>query len=58
MAYPDDLDAGGLLRSQEHLNALFEETTPAIMWDQFGVVGDALVSTLLRPLLALLMPLQ
>ena len=31
MAFPDDLDAGGLLRSREHLDVLFEETTPTIM---------------------------
>jgi hypothetical protein len=49
MAFPDNLDAGGLLRSREHLNTLHEDTTPAIMWDQYGVVGDALVSTFRRP---------
>ena len=46
MAYPDNLDAGGLLHSQEHLETLFEEMTPTIMWDQYGVVSDILVSTL------------
>ncbi|KAN0133618.1 hypothetical protein V8E53_008565 [Lactarius tabidus] len=41
-AFPDALDTGGLLRSREHLEVLFEETTPGIMWDQFGAVGDVL----------------
>ncbi|KAF8257621.1 hypothetical protein EI94DRAFT_1774396 [Lactarius quietus] len=41
-AFPDDLDTGGLLRSREHLNALFEKTTTNIMWDQYGVVGNVL----------------
>jgi hypothetical protein len=43
MAFPDNLDAGGPLRSREHLKVLFEETAPGIMWDQYGVVGDVLV---------------
>ncbi|KAN0133004.1 hypothetical protein V8E53_009177 [Lactarius tabidus] len=41
----NNLDAGELLRSREHLNTLHEDTTPAIMWDQYGVVGDALPFT-------------
>ncbi|KAN0124616.1 hypothetical protein V8E53_001577 [Lactarius tabidus] len=41
-AFPDALDTGGPLRSREHLEVLFEETTPGIMWDQFGAVGDVL----------------
>jgi hypothetical protein len=49
MAFPDDLDAGGPLRSREHLTALFEETTSGIMWEQYGVVGDVLVCILCRP---------
>jgi hypothetical protein len=43
MAFPDALDTGGPLRSREHLTVLFQETTPGIMWDQYGVVGDVLV---------------
>ncbi|KAI9431349.1 hypothetical protein H4582DRAFT_2062851 [Lactarius indigo] len=45
MAFPDDLDTGGPLRSREHLHVLFEETTPGIMWDQYGVAGDAMPFT-------------
>ncbi|KAI9436926.1 hypothetical protein H4582DRAFT_2077977 [Lactarius indigo] len=37
----NDLDTGGPLRSREHLHVLFEETTPGIMWDQYGIAGDA-----------------
>jgi hypothetical protein len=47
--FPDNLDAGGLLHSQEHVDTLFEDMTPAIMWDQYGVVGNALVSTFCCP---------
>lgn len=47
--FPDDLDTGGPLRSREHLDVLFEETTPGIMWDQYGVVADVLVSISRRP---------
>jgi hypothetical protein len=46
MAFPDDLDAGGPLRSREHMEVLFEEVTPGIMWDQYGAVGDVLVHVL------------
>jgi hypothetical protein len=49
MAFPDDLDAGGPLRSREHLEILFEATTPGIMWDQYGVVGDVLVGIPCHP---------
>ncbi|KAH8987556.1 hypothetical protein EDB86DRAFT_3065712 [Lactarius hatsudake] len=45
MAFPDNLDAGGSLRTQEHLDTLFEETTPSIMWDQYGVAGDTMPFT-------------
>ncbi|KAI9436911.1 hypothetical protein H4582DRAFT_2111949 [Lactarius indigo] len=37
MAFPDNLDTGGPLHSREHLHVLFEETTPGIMWDQYGI---------------------
>ncbi|KAH8985962.1 hypothetical protein EDB86DRAFT_3065949 [Lactarius hatsudake] len=40
MAFPDNLDAGGSLRTREHLDTLFEETTPGIMWDQYSVAAD------------------
>jgi hypothetical protein len=46
MAFPDNLDTGGLLHSREHLGILFEEITPGVMWDEFGVVGDVLVRVL------------
>ncbi|KAH9061851.1 hypothetical protein EDB83DRAFT_2315615 [Lactarius deliciosus] len=45
MAFPDNLDAGGSLRTREHLDTLFEETTPGIMWDQYGVAGDTMPFT-------------
>ena len=49
MAFPDELDAGGPLRSREHLQVLFEETTPGIMWDQYGIAGDVVVRIPHRP---------
>ncbi|KAF8263163.1 hypothetical protein EI94DRAFT_1807666 [Lactarius quietus] len=36
ITFPDDLDAGGPLRSREHLKALFETMTTNIMWDQYA----------------------
>ncbi|KAH8980015.1 hypothetical protein EDB92DRAFT_1937210 [Lactarius akahatsu] len=45
MAFPDNLDTGGSLRTREHLDTLFEETTPGIMWDQYGVAGDTMPFT-------------
>ncbi|KAH8984531.1 hypothetical protein EDB86DRAFT_3084417 [Lactarius hatsudake] len=41
----NNLDAGGSLRTREHLDTLFEETTPSIMWDQYGVAGDTMPFT-------------
>ncbi len=43
MSFPDNLDIGGPLRCQEHLGVLFKETTPGIMWDQYGMVGNLFV---------------
>ena len=43
------------MRSQEHLEVLFEETTPGIMWGQYGVVGDILVCIPLCLLLCILL---
>jgi hypothetical protein len=49
MDFPDDLDAGGPLHAREQLDILFQETTPGIMWDQYGVVRDVLVCISHRP---------
>ncbi|KAH8979151.1 hypothetical protein EDB92DRAFT_1955468 [Lactarius akahatsu] len=43
--HSDNLDTGGSLRTREHLDTLFEETTPGIMWDQYGVAGDTMPFT-------------
>ena len=42
-ALPDNLDAGGPLHSREHIEVLFEETSPGMRQNEYGVFSDALV---------------
>ena len=45
MAHWTNLDAGNLWRSREHANLLIDELDLNILWDEFGIVGDLIVSS-------------
>jgi hypothetical protein len=42
----DDLDRPSTRRSHEHTDALLEGCTLKELWDDFGIVGDLIVSDL------------
>jgi hypothetical protein len=39
-------DIGALPRSREHSNALVEMLELGVLWDEYGLVGDVVVSAL------------
>ena len=50
-ARPESLDEGGGLLSHEHTELLLEAFNLKTLWDDYGIVGDLVVSTILgRPL--------
>ena len=44
MARNKDLDSEALYRCQEHTNLLVEEIDLGILWDEYGIVGDLVVT--------------
>jgi hypothetical protein len=40
----DNLDGGGGRRSREHTELLVTELELGILWDEYGLVGDIIVS--------------
>lgn len=47
----ENLDADALNRTRAFNEALFQESTPEIMWEEYGVVGDLVVRFQLRHLI-------
>lgn len=45
MARNKDLDADALYRCREHTNMLVEDIDLGILWDEYGIVGDLVVSS-------------
>ena len=48
MARNKDLDTDALYRCQDHTNLLVEDINLGLLWDEYGIVGDLIVSA--RPL--------
>lgn len=44
MARNKDLDADALYRCQEHTSVLVEDIDLGVLWDEYGIVGDLVVS--------------
>ena len=44
MARPEDLDGEGGRRSREHTELLVNELELGVLWDEYGLVGDIVVS--------------
>jgi hypothetical protein len=45
MARNKDLDADALYRCQDHTNLLVEDIDLGLLWDEYGIVGDLIVSS-------------
>lgn len=44
MARNKELDTDALYRSKEHTNLLVEDIELGVLWDEYGIVGDLVVS--------------
>ncbi|KAG1792906.1 uncharacterized protein HD556DRAFT_1432393 [Suillus plorans] len=40
LAFPSNLDEGGVSRSHEHTNALVDSVDFGILWDEYGIIGE------------------
>jgi hypothetical protein len=46
-ARPDNLDGPSMLRRREHTDTLVEMFELGVLWDDYGIVGDIVVSLFL-----------
>ena len=44
MARNKNLDADALYHCQEHTNLLMEDVNLGVLWDEYGIIGDLIVS--------------
>ena len=44
MARNKNLDADVLYHCQEHTNLLMEDVNLGVLWDEYGIIGDLIVS--------------
>ena len=44
MARNKNLDADALYHFQEHTNLLMEDVNLGVLWDEYGIIGDLIVS--------------
>jgi hypothetical protein len=44
MSHRSELDIKSLCRCRDHTEALIEEATHGILWDEYGIVADLVVS--------------
>ncbi len=49
-ARPEDLDGEGGRRSREHTELLVHELELGVLWDEYGLVGDIVVSSAFFPI--------
>ncbi|KAG2150701.1 uncharacterized protein EDB93DRAFT_1327959 [Suillus bovinus] len=40
LAFPSNLDEGGVSRSREHTDALVDSVDFGILWDEYGIIGE------------------
>ncbi|KAG2149121.1 uncharacterized protein EDB93DRAFT_1240432 [Suillus bovinus] len=43
LAFPSNLDEGGVSRSREHTDALVDSVDFGILWDEYGIIGELVV---------------
>lgn len=48
-ATPDNLEGDSILRCREHTELLVETFELGVLWDEYGIVGDVVVSSLFLP---------
>lgn len=46
MARSKQLDSDALYRCKDHMNILIEDIDCGVLWDEYGIVGDLIVSCL------------
>jgi hypothetical protein len=44
LAIRTDLDGGGIYRCREHTDLLINELVADVLWDEYGIISDLVVS--------------